>query len=955
VPVLAIGALLWVDWISAVIVIVTLPLLPFFAALIGRTTQDDTDRRWRAMSSLAGHFLDVMRGLPTLVSYGRAERQIETIAAVSEKHRAATMRTLRLAFLSSAALELLASISVAIVAVTVGLRLSHGSMTLFSGLLAILLAPEAYWPIRRVGAEFHAAADGAAALDAILGELSPPSSSAVDVTSASTGYVQGQRMHPAALKPTSASRGCVEEVGVRVEGVTYTYPGAQQPVLREVTLEAGPGLTVLTGRSGAGKTTLLELAAGLRTPQSGTVLAGRSHLVSQRPFLPASTLREAVRLGNRSSDDAIWSALREVGLDGFVASLPAVLDTGIGDDGFGLSAGQRARIALARGPALRCPGAPPRRAHGPSRRLRERTGPRPHPAARRPAYGHRRHAPARTARPRRPPGRPRRPRRSAAMTTPRRILLAGLLGGLATSAGIALTATSGWLIVRASERPVLLTLFVAIVGVRAFGMARPLLRYVERILSHDAALRDLADRRTAVYADLIPLTPARLGKGSRASILSGVVDDLTDVVESSVRVTVPLVASAVAGLLAALLAAAFDPRVGLVLAVFLLALLGVGVVGRWLEGAAQDTLTAARVEVLRVSDLVARNATELQAIGAQEAALSWIDTAHETLRRSVTRQSRGRALVSAALLLATAAATVASAMLVDVAAVGAPVAALLVVVPVALGDALAPLVDVIRAAARTAGSERRLNTLLLQTPAVTEPPTADPKPLPQHPALALEAVTAGWTGTRTDLGPTDLDLPPGRSLAVVGANGSGKSTLLAVLARHLAPSSGRYVVGGSDVVDRSLAQVRAAIAVVDDEPHIFAGALRDNLVLAAPEVSDEELDDALRRAGLAAWVDSLPEGMDTRLGTGARGVSGGERARLGLARALASARPVILLDEPVAHLDHATALAVLADVTSATGGRTVVMATHRPEGLDNFDEVRDLSHHPALSTTEKEL
>lgn len=541
------------------------------------------------------------------------------------------------------------------------------------------------------------------------------------------------------------------------------------------------------------------------------------------------------------------------------------------------------------------------------------------------------------------------------MTTPRRILLAGLVGGLATSAGIALTATSGWLIVRASERPVLLTLFVAIVGVRAFGMARPLLRYAERILSHDAALRDLADRRTAVYADLIPLTPARLGKGSRASILSGVVDDLTDVVESSVRVTVPLVASVVAGLLAALLAAAFDPRVGLVLAVFLLALLGVGVIGRWLEGAAQDTLTAARVEVLRVSDLVARNATELQAIGAQEAALSWIDTAHESLRRSVTRQSRGRALVSAALLLATAAATVASAMLVDVAAVGAPVAALLVVVPVALGDALAPLVDVIRAAARTAGSERRLNTLLLQTPAVTEPPTADPKPLPQHPALALEAVTAGWTGTRTDLGPTDLDLPPGRSLAVVGANGSGKSTLLAVLARHLAPSSGRYVVGGSDVVDRSLAQVRAAIAVVDDEPHIFAGTLRDNLVLAAPEVSDEELDNALRRAGLAAWVDSLPEGMDTRLGTGARGVSGGERARLGLARALASARPVILLDEPVAHLDHATALAVLADVTSATGGRTVVMATHRPEGLDNFDEVRDLSHHPALSTTEKEL
>lgn len=541
------------------------------------------------------------------------------------------------------------------------------------------------------------------------------------------------------------------------------------------------------------------------------------------------------------------------------------------------------------------------------------------------------------------------------MTTSRRILLAGLIGGLATSAGIALTATSGWLIVRASERPVLLTLFVAIVGVRAFGMARPVLRYAERILSHDAALRDLAERRTAVYADLVPLTPARLGKGSRASVLSGVVDDLTDVVESSVRVTVPLVSSAVAGLLAALLAAVFDVRVGLVLAAFLLVLTCVCLLGWRLEGAAQDELTAARVEVLRVSDLVARNATELQAIRAQGAALSWIDGAHDTLRRAAARQSRGRALVSAALLLATAVATVASALLVDVSAVGPPVAALLVVVPVAIGDALAPLVDAIRAAARTAGSERRLATLLTQTPAVTDSEGDGFEPLPEHPHLTLEAVTASWTGARTDLPATDLDLPPGRSLAVVGANGSGKSTLLAVLARHLAPCAGRYAVGGSDVADRSLAQVRSAIAVVDDEPHIFAGRLRDNLLLAAPDLSDPGLLEALQRAGLSAWFEDLPDGLDTRLGTGARGVSGGERARLGLARALASARPVILLDEPVAHLDHATARAVLADVTSAAGGRTVVMATHRPEGLEAFDEVRDLTPRPALSPAEKEL
>ncbi len=177
VPVLAVGALAWVDWPSALIVVLTLPLLPFFAALIGRATQSEADRRWAALSSLSGHFLDVMRGLPALVGYGRAERQVDVIAEVSNTHRRATMSTLRLAFMSSAALELLASISVAIVAVSVGLRLTHGSMTLQAGLLAILLAPEAYWPIRRVGAEFHAAADGAEAIAGILSELEDASPS----------------------------------------------------------------------------------------------------------------------------------------------------------------------------------------------------------------------------------------------------------------------------------------------------------------------------------------------------------------------------------------------------------------------------------------------------------------------------------------------------------------------------------------------------------------------------------------------------------------------------------------------------------------------------------------------------------------------------------------------------------------------------------------------------------
>ena len=562
----------------------------------------------------------------------------------------------------------------------------------------------------------------------------------------------------------------------------------------------------------------------------------------------------------------------------------------------------------------------------------------------------------------------------------RRVVLAGLVGGAALACGISLTATSGWLIARASERPIILTLLTAIVAVRAFGIARPYFRYVERIWSHDAALADLARRRTEVYAGLVPLTPARLGRRGRSEVLTGVVDDLTDVVESQVRVTVPVISSLVAGVTATALTALLWPPVGLVLAALLLAIAA----GCWLawrlERRDREALLAARAEVMRVSDLVARQAGELRAVGGAQTAARWLDEAHESLRRAVAHQSRGRAAVSAVVLGATGVATVAAASLAARADVSAPVSALLVVVPVATGDALAPLAEAMRSFARAEGSAERLDELLDQTPAVaadgraplpaasepTEPsepsePTAAPAPArpvttetadTAAPHLALRGVSASWTGARADLPATDLDLPPGRRVAVVGTNGSGKSTLLAVLARHLDPTGGTYAVDGTDALDLDVAELRGRIAVVDDEPHVFAGTLRANLLLARPGADDEDLHDALERAGLGELLAGLPDGLDTRLGTGGRGLSGGERARLGLARAVLSRRPVVLLDEPVAHLDHATAMAVLGDITRSTDGRTVVMVTHRPEGLAGFDDVLDLTPSPARAPQE---
>ncbi len=231
---------------------------------------------------------------------------------------------------------------------------------------------------------------------------------------------------------------------------------------------------------------------------------------------------------------------------------------------------------------------------------------------------------------------------SAVVRPTRATVLGGLLGGAATTAGIALTATSGWLIVRASEQPVILTLLAAIVAVRAFGIARPFFRYLERVVSHDASLDDLARRRTAVYGALVPLTPARLGRRARSRVLTGVVDDLTDVVEAQVRVTVPVLSSAVAGLAATGLVAWFAPAVGLVLAGLLLVVALGCWLAWWFESRARDELLEARAEVARVSDLVARQSTELQAIGAEATATGWIADAHDTLRDAVRPQSRGR-------------------------------------------------------------------------------------------------------------------------------------------------------------------------------------------------------------------------------------------------------------------------------------------------------------------------
>ncbi|MDP9862215.1 MULTISPECIES: thiol reductant ABC exporter subunit CydD [Streptosporangium] len=349
VPIAVLVRLSVADLASAVIVLVTLPLIPIFGALVGMHTKAVTERQWRALARLGGHFLDVVRGLPTLRAFGRAHFQTGVIRQVADAHRTATMRTLRVAFLSSLVLELAASLSLALVAVPVGLRLLSGSLDLSTALLVLLLAPEAYLPLRNMGNKFHAAMEGVAAADqafAVLdGQAEPP---ARDGRTPSAGTDPG-------TDPGAAPE-------IRLENVTVRYPGREEAALEDVSLVIAPGERVaLVGESGAGKSTLLHLLLGFVTPAAGRVLIdgveltdldrwrGRLAFVPQRPHLFATSVADNIGLGAPGATAGqIEAAARAAHADEFVRALPEGYDTVLGERGADLSAGQRQRVALAR-------------------------------------------------------------------------------------------------------------------------------------------------------------------------------------------------------------------------------------------------------------------------------------------------------------------------------------------------------------------------------------------------------------------------------------------------------------------------------------------------------------------------------------------------------------------------------------------------------------------------------
>ncbi|MDQ0923980.1 ATP-binding cassette subfamily C protein CydCD [Pseudarthrobacter sp. W1I19] len=989
VPLLVGARILFADWVSAVVVVLTVPLVPLFMVLIGRYTEDNVREAQAALARLSTHMLELAKGLPVLVGLGRASAQRKALEEISEEYRSRTMGTLRTAFLSALALELIATISVAVVAVFIGVRLVHGDMPLEAGLLALILAPDCYLPLRELGTAHHASDDGRVALAE---------------TTAVTEAPEPQ--------PLPAARAGRPGAPITVTALTVSYDGRPQPAVGPLTFTAPQSrITAVDGPSGAGKSTVLGVLAGTIGHGAGTTVSGtisgldRHDIawVPQHPVMVAETVLDEVVLylsgktgteANRPRRHAAEAAARVCLARAAAAHLA-------GKHPAELSPGELRRVALARGLARIEAGAtvllldePTAHLDGESamlvedtiRNLRgqvtvilvaheERTralaehlvpvagsgltSPAPAAAAQTgpAAASSSSMAASMEARPdaaeplahnegnARPgatqtkPSRPGAVRLLSALLAPVRGKAAGaaVVGTLAAIFAVALSGLSGWLIIRAAGQPPILYLLTAIVGVRFFGIGRAVLRYCERLLLHDAVFSALTRLRGRLWESLsrraLPLR--RLLQGG--NVLGTVIDDVDTVRDLLPRVVLPPVTALSVSVLALATTSLLVPAA-------LPAVLGACVVSLLLAPAAAlwgDRKSATSEQLLRAG-VLRRVAAALDAradLHANGAAPSVLDglraqdrTATKASQRSAWADGLGQALTTAACAAAALGAAWLSGPAVLAGQLAPETAAVVVLLLLALVEPFAAMTTAVRQfpALRTVMERVAESGALDDAPGRSEGDGLQTVPARPggRPGVELASLSAAWPGGAPVFFGLDAVAEPGRWLAVTGPSGSGKSTLLSVLLGFLPVAAGRIGVTGRP-------------AWCPQEAHLFDSTIRGNLLLGKPgneatddkQPADAQLLEVLASVGLTGLLERLPAGLDTRIGPGGAFLSGGERQRLAVARTLMTGAEVILLDEPTAHLDAESARAMLADLRQGLRHRTVVLVTHNPADI----------------------
>jgi ATP-binding cassette, subfamily C, bacterial CydC len=526
----------------------------------------------------------------------------------------------------------------------------------------------------------------------------------------------------------------------------------------------------------------------------------------------------------------------------------------------------------------------------------------------------------------------------------RHVALSAGLGVLAVAFGVGLMTAAGYLISRAAEQPPILSLTVTIVAVRFFGLARPIARYLDRVASHDVALSALGRIRARFYERIEPLAPGQLEGYRRGELLGRMVGDVDSLQGLYVRGLTPLLVALVVGASCVALTAVFLPAAAAILALGLV-LVGGAVpaltaalnraAGRR-QGAVRSDLTAELVELLR-------GAPELVVYGREAETLARIRERSDELARLGRRDGLAAGVAEGLSILIAGLTVVGVLAVATEASFDRVLVATIALLALASFDSVVPLRAAGAELSATIAAGRRVLELVDRKPSIRDP--AAPRSAPRRPAaVALEGVTARYAqGAQPALNDFDLTIEPGTRMALVGPSGAGKTTVTNLLLRFLDPEQGRVTIAGRDVRELRQSDVRRNFALAGQNAHVFNSTIRANLSLARPGATDAELEDALRRARIHEWVASLPDGLDTLVGEEGTKLSGGQRQRLTVARALLSDAPVLVLDEPTAHLDAETAELLVRDILAAADDRSVLLITHRPEGLDLVDEVVELA------------
>ncbi len=938
-PVLLGAYTLYLDWLGALILALTIPLVPLFMALIGLHTQDTIRDSQQSLDALSKQLYELALGLPALIGLGRAREHGNAMARASDRYRQATMANLRTVFMSSFWLELISTLSVAVLAVTIGVRLVGGGMELSAGLIILILAPEVFGSLREVGSAYHAADEGLAAYDR-LQNFHPTSKAPVDVQEQS--------------EPKADS-------ALQVQALTLRYPG-HEPVYRNYSLRLRFGQRqLLDTPSGTGKTTLLTAIAESRlgpaafAPQllSGQITLGTNlAVISQHPQFSEPTGRDQLTLdAPQASETQIAEMCQRLGL----ASL---LDTPIA----GYSPGELRRLEVARAcltvhsdPTVRLLLADEPTAHLDSENARvvrelleelpedcavllashdpllggtqaavTRSQQRPEAASEtEPQHtASEMSAPAQaTAASKRPTWRP---SRELLRTFPSARKAIGY-GALSLLCATALAALSGWLIVQASYQPAILHLTVAFVAVRTLGIGRAVFRYLEQLAVHDAVLRYATALREKIWNAMVS-DPARwglMGRGNKVlRYLLAEVDQLRDLLA---RVIFPPITAALTMLAACVALWLIQPSFGMAALVLLLVLGGPLALGvRAIEGKQLAEANLHRVRVSEQTMSLLRHRFALRAYNRLDDKLGHLAQAESQNTARIRRQAWGQGIGPA---LAGLSCALLAVHVIATSQVDAAQTALAVLLALALADPAGGAMSAVQnfAALRTATD--RMSAQGLNAP---QSQLASESEVPDVHGYELTDLNLSYQTDWVIVQGLNARIEPGQWTSITGPSGAGKSTLMAALLGALKPSDGTLTLldaqGGAVAAPEGLLPV----AWCPQEAHLFDSTVRRNLLLGVRGElpSDDTLRQTLRAVGLERWLAEQPHGLDTRIGSSGHNLSGGQRCKLAVARALLGGGQVILLDEPTAHLGTDESAELMQSLRTALAGRTVVLITH---------------------------